>query len=56
MMNLTFKIISVKFPQFETSDWIDWFEVKLTPVLASFTAEMLATAINNTNCTNYRVM
>ncbi|XP_036413701.1 uncharacterized protein LOC118798377 [Colossoma macropomum] len=56
MMNLTFKIISIKFPQFETSDWIDWFEVKLTPVLASFTAEMLATAINNTTCTNYRVI
>ncbi|XP_049325517.1 uncharacterized protein LOC125785627 [Astyanax mexicanus] len=56
MMNRTFQIISTEFPEFETSDWIDWFDVKLVPILPSFTAEMLAVAINHTNCTNYRVM
>ncbi|KAI4888125.1 hypothetical protein NFI96_029568 [Prochilodus magdalenae] len=56
MMNRTFQIISMEFPQFDTSDWTDWFKVKLNPVLPSLTAEMLATAVYNTNCTNYRVI
>ncbi|KAL7845119.1 hypothetical protein AOLI_G00233110, partial [Acnodon oligacanthus] len=56
MMNRTFEIISAEFPHFETLDWIEWFEVKLTPVLPSLTAEMLVTTIKNTNCTNYRVI
>ncbi|XP_037399293.1 uncharacterized protein LOC108433603 isoform X3 [Pygocentrus nattereri] len=56
MMNRTFEIISIEFPHFVTLEWIEWFKVKLTPVLPSFTAEMLVTAINNTNCTNYRVI
>ncbi|XP_036412854.1 uncharacterized protein LOC118797685 [Colossoma macropomum] len=56
MMKRTFEIISIEFPQFETLDWIEWFEVKLNPVLPSFTAEMLVTTINNTDCTNYRVI
>ncbi|KAI4887382.1 hypothetical protein NFI96_030535, partial [Prochilodus magdalenae] len=56
MMNRTFQIISMEFPQFDTSDWTDWFKVKLNPVLPSLTAEMLATAVYNTNCTNFRVI
>lgn len=55
-MNRTFTIISIHFPQFKTPDWIGWFKVKLIPVLPSFTAEMLATATSNVNCTDYRVM
>ncbi|KAI4894036.1 hypothetical protein NFI96_009148 [Prochilodus magdalenae] len=56
VMNRTFQIISMEFPQFDTSDWMDWFEIKLSPVLPSLTAEMLVTAVYYTNCTNYRVI
>ncbi|KAL0969375.1 hypothetical protein UPYG_G00226220 [Umbra pygmaea] len=56
MMNQTFTIISPDFPQFKTLDWIAWFEVKLTPILPSFTEGMLTIAISNVNCTNYQVI
>ncbi|KAI4885262.1 hypothetical protein NFI96_028558, partial [Prochilodus magdalenae] len=56
VMNRTFQIISMEFPQFDTSDWMDWFEIKLSPVLPSLTAEMLAVAVYNTSCTNYHVI
>ncbi|KAL0969376.1 hypothetical protein UPYG_G00226240, partial [Umbra pygmaea] len=56
MMNQTFTIISPHFPQFEKLDWIAWFEVKLTPILPSFTEGMLTIAISNVNCTNYQVI
>ncbi|XP_036413703.1 uncharacterized protein LOC118798378 [Colossoma macropomum] len=56
MMNRTFKIISIRFSQFETSDWIGWFKVNLISVLPSFTAEMLINATANINCTNYHVI
>lgn len=56
MMSRTFQIISVEFPQFKTSDWIEWFDVKLISVLPSITAEMLVITISNTDCTNYQVM
>ncbi|XP_036412850.1 uncharacterized protein LOC118797681 [Colossoma macropomum] len=39
MMNLTFKIISIKFPQFETSDWIDCLSVSgISSVFSKMTA------------------
>ncbi|XP_049325519.1 uncharacterized protein LOC111196156 [Astyanax mexicanus] len=56
MMNRTFQIISIKFPQFETSDWMEWFDLKLIPVLPSFTAEMLQITITNITCTDYQVI
>jgi hypothetical protein len=56
MMNRTFVIIESKFQQFEAQDWVVWFTVTLTPILPSFTAEMLVTVTADVNCTNYRVM
>nr|XP_046165620.1 uncharacterized protein LOC124002287 [Oncorhynchus gorbuscha] len=56
MMNQTFKIISLQFPEFETLDWIAWFEVKLIPILPSFNEVMLTIATSNINCTNYQVI
>ncbi|XP_036412844.1 uncharacterized protein LOC118797675 [Colossoma macropomum] len=56
MMNRTFKIISMKFSQFQTYDWYDWFKVKLISLLPSFTAEMLTNATLGINCTNYHVI
>lgn len=56
LMNRTFSIIQPVFQKFVTADWVAWFTVKLTPILPSFTAEMLATVIAETNCTDYRVM
>lgn len=56
MMNQTFNIISLQFPEFETMDWIAWFEVKLIPILPSFNEVMLTIATSNVNCTNYQVM
>lgn len=56
MMNQTFYIISPHFPQFEQVDWIAWFEVKLIPILPSFTEVMLTNATSYVNCTNYQVM
>lgn len=56
MMNRTFVIIQPVFQEFVTEDWVVWFTVKLTPVLPSFTAEMLVTVTADINCTNYRVM
>ena len=55
-MNRTFQVISVHFPQFEASAWIAWFQVKLIPVLPSFTAEMLTLTTAQANCTNYQVV
>ncbi|KAK6306907.1 hypothetical protein J4Q44_G00220550 [Coregonus suidteri] len=56
MMNLTFNIISLQFPKFETLDWIAWFEVKLIPILPSFNEVMLTIATSNVTCTNYQVI
>ncbi|XP_029585184.1 uncharacterized protein LOC115172166 [Salmo trutta] len=56
MMNQTFNIISLQFPEFETMDWIAWFEVKLIPILPSFNEVMLTIATSNVNCTNYQVI
>jgi len=56
VMNWTFVIISPHFPLFERADWLEWFDVKLTPILPSVTAEMLTNATSSVNCTNYRVM
>ncbi|KAK1784387.1 hypothetical protein P4O66_015896 [Electrophorus voltai] len=56
MMNQTFKIISVHFPEFETSTWISWFTGNLIPLLPSITSEMLTITISNISCTNYEVM
>nr|XP_046165618.1 uncharacterized protein LOC124002286 [Oncorhynchus gorbuscha] len=56
MMNQTFNIISLQFPEFETLDWIAWFEVKLIPILPSFNEVMLTIATSNVNCTNYQVI
>ncbi|XP_034153122.1 uncharacterized protein LOC105015949 [Esox lucius] len=56
MMNQTFYIISPHFPQFEQVDWIAWFEVKLIPILPSFTEVMLTNATSYVNCTNYQVI
>ncbi|KAL7851863.1 hypothetical protein SRHO_G00176480 [Serrasalmus rhombeus] len=56
MMNRTIKIISTEFAQFQTSNWTDWFKVKLISILPSFTAEMLIDAVSNISCTNYQVI
>ncbi|XP_051994003.1 uncharacterized protein LOC127651975 [Xyrauchen texanus] len=56
MMNRTFKIIQVRFQDFEAADWVAWFTVKLIPILPSFTAEMLVTITAEVNCTNYHVI
>ncbi|KAK1803204.1 hypothetical protein P4O66_021719 [Electrophorus voltai] len=56
MMNQTFKIISVQFPEFETSTWSSWFTGNLIPLLPSITSEMLTITISNISCTNYEVM
>ncbi|XP_037399264.1 uncharacterized protein LOC119264717 [Pygocentrus nattereri] len=56
MMNRTIKIISTEFAQFQTSNWTDWFKVKLISLLPSFTAEMLIDAVSNISCTNYQVI
>ncbi|KAI7811186.1 hypothetical protein IRJ41_011471 [Triplophysa rosa] len=56
MMNRTFVIIQRVFQEFVTEDWVVWFTVKLTPILPSFTAEMLVTVTADINCTNYRVI
>ncbi|XP_046905399.1 uncharacterized protein LOC124487258 [Hypomesus transpacificus] len=56
VMNRTFVIISPHFPLFERADWLEWFDVKLTPILPSVTAEMLTNATSSVNCTNYRVI
>ncbi|KAA0721635.1 hypothetical protein E1301_Tti021717 [Triplophysa tibetana] len=56
LMNRTFSIIQPVFQKFVTADWVAWFTVKLTPILPSFTAEMLVTVTTETNCTDYRVI
>nr|XP_055059956.1 uncharacterized protein LOC129443790 [Misgurnus anguillicaudatus] len=56
MMNRTFVIIQDKFQVFETAEWVSWFTVTLTPILSGFTAEMLVTVTDYTNCTNYQVI
>ncbi|XP_026121068.1 uncharacterized protein LOC113100659 isoform X1 [Carassius auratus] len=56
MMNRTFVIIELKFPEFVAHDWEVWFTEKLIPVLPSFTAEMLLKVTAGINCTNYHVI
>lgn len=56
MMNRTFIIIHLKIKEFDTPDWVEWFTVKLIPILPSFTAEMLVTVTADINCTDYHVM
>ena len=55
-MNSTFQVISVNFLNFDVTAWISWFQVKLTPILPSFTPVMLTQTTAQTNCTNYQVM
>ncbi|XP_015231804.1 PREDICTED: uncharacterized protein LOC107085772 [Cyprinodon variegatus] len=49
-------IISPSFQVFTAVDFKAWFQVKLVPVLASFTPEMLRGVTTGTNCTNYRII
>ncbi|XP_039459570.1 uncharacterized protein LOC120434954 [Oreochromis aureus] len=56
VMNKTFTIISPHFSSFTTNDFDKWFSVKLVPILASFTPEMLTNATTNINCTIYHIM
>ncbi|XP_047201488.1 uncharacterized protein LOC124855568 [Girardinichthys multiradiatus] len=55
-MNKTYIIISPSFPEFTEQDFFGWFHVKLVPVLASFTPEMLRGVTTNMNCTNYHII
>ncbi|CAB1434881.1 unnamed protein product [Pleuronectes platessa] len=56
VMNRTFQIISPHFLNFKTGDWFVWFNVRLVPFLASFSAVMLENATSTINCTNYHVV
>ncbi|KAL3968399.1 guanine nucleotide-binding protein G(I)/G(S)/G(T) subunit beta-3 [Sarotherodon galilaeus] len=56
VMNKTFTIISPHFSSFTTNDFDKWFSVKLVPILASFTPEMLTNATTNINCTIYHII
>ncbi|XP_056622064.1 uncharacterized protein LOC130435436 [Triplophysa dalaica] len=56
MMNRTYGIVRPLFQEFVTEDWVVWFTLKLTPILSSFTADMLVTVTADINCTNYRVI
>ncbi|XP_013856352.1 uncharacterized protein LOC106512231, partial [Austrofundulus limnaeus] len=56
MMNRTFVIISTHFINFTTEEFHLWFNVKLVPILAGFTPEMLQIATSSINCTNYHVI
>nr|XP_024662087.1 uncharacterized protein LOC112436588 [Maylandia zebra] len=56
VMNTTFIIISPHFSTFTTNDYELWFHVKLIPILASFTPEMLINATTKISCTNYQVI
>ncbi|XP_039537983.1 uncharacterized protein LOC120486186 [Pimephales promelas] len=56
MMNRAFSIISLHFEGFETSDWVSWFTVKLTPLLPSLTAQMLQTTTSYADCNAYHVI
>ncbi|XP_070402898.1 uncharacterized protein [Nothobranchius furzeri] len=56
MMNRTFDIISPHFISFQRNDYSLWFRVKLLPILASFTPEMLQNVTSTINCTNYQII
>ncbi|XP_076839272.1 uncharacterized protein LOC143484441 [Brachyhypopomus gauderio] len=56
MMNRTFEIIVVHFQDFSMSEWIDWFERLLLPVLPSLTSEMLITTTSYADCAVYHVI
>uniref|UniRef100_A0AAX7VVN6 Mesothelin a n=1 Tax=Astatotilapia calliptera TaxID=8154 RepID=A0AAX7VVN6_ASTCA len=56
VMNTTFIIISPHFSTFTTNDYELWFHVKLIPILASFTPEMLINTTTKISCTNYQVI
>ncbi|KAF7202262.1 putative LOC107373021-like protein [Nothobranchius furzeri] len=56
MMNRTFDIISPHFISFQRKDYSLWFRVKLLPILASFTPEMLQNVTSTINCTNYQII
>ncbi|XP_041922156.1 uncharacterized protein LOC121685615 [Alosa sapidissima] len=56
VMNSTFQVISVNFLHFDVSAWISWFQVKLIPILPSFTTVMLTQTTAQANCTNYQVI
>uniref|UniRef100_A0AAX7UNY1 Mesothelin a n=1 Tax=Astatotilapia calliptera TaxID=8154 RepID=A0AAX7UNY1_ASTCA len=56
VMNTTFIIISPHFSTFTTNDYELWFHVKLIPILASFTPEMLINTTTTISCTNYQVI
>lgn len=56
VMNRTFNIISPHFSKFTTEDWSEWFQVRLVPFLANFSAVMLENATSTINCTNYHVV
>ncbi|KAG9274751.1 hypothetical protein AMEX_G11802, partial [Astyanax mexicanus] len=56
MMNRTFSIIKVKFPEFTDSDWRDWFNITLVPLLPSLTPEMLTAVIADLHCTTYQII
>ncbi|XP_051789922.1 uncharacterized protein LOC114661228 [Erpetoichthys calabaricus] len=56
MMYTTFNIISLHFPDFGPSDWDQWFQVYLIPVLSSMNATMLTITTTGISCTDYQAI
>ncbi|XP_039631193.1 uncharacterized protein LOC120542660 [Polypterus senegalus] len=56
MMYRTFDIISLHFPDFGHSEWDQWFQVYLIPVLSSMNATMLTIATTGISCTDYQAI
>ncbi|KAL1246815.1 hypothetical protein QQF64_034818 [Cirrhinus molitorella] len=56
MMNRVFAIISPRFEDFGSQEWVSWFTAKLIPLLPSLTPEMLRTVTSNADCDAYHVI
>ncbi|XP_041133542.1 uncharacterized protein LOC121330804 isoform X4 [Polyodon spathula] len=56
MLNRTFAALSPEFPTFSTTEWEDWFQVKLVLLLPSVSPGILAAIPNNISCDSYQAI
>ncbi|MGH0160513.1 UNVERIFIED_CONTAM: hypothetical protein FKN15_039547 [Acipenser sinensis] len=56
MLNRTFAALSPAFPTFSTTEWEDWFQVKLVLLLPSVSPGILAAIPNNISCESYQAI
>lgn len=56
MLNMTLTALAPEFPNFQTGDYVMWFQINLVVLLASFRPSVLVVIPANLSCDSYDAM